>query len=165
MFPVELRNSRTSLQFPYSTGFPEGSCFGKPSHQQSSANACKMLLLLQSQLPASLQSQHLGACTKGHSTLSSLLDAAYTSKKPAGILKSCHIMYENLGGLEPGLVLLYAWIPCHLWGFGNWGPHNKDYSILGSILGSQNLGKLPCAFTKSGDFNALSKAASSAQQA
>ena len=24
------------------------------------------------------------------------------------------------------------------------GPHNKDYSILGSILGSPYLGKLPC---------------------
>ena len=25
------------------------------------------------------------------------------------------------------------------------GPHNKDYSILGSILGSPELGKLPYA--------------------
>ena len=24
-----------------------------------------------------------------------------------------------------------------------WGPHNKDYSILGSILGSPYFGKLP----------------------
>ena len=24
-----------------------------------------------------------------------------------------------------------------------WGPHNKDYSILGSILGYPNFGKLP----------------------
>ena len=28
-------------------------------------------------------------------------------------------------------------------GVQNWGPHNKDYSILGSILGSPYLGKLP----------------------
>ena len=25
-------------------------------------------------------------------------------------------------------------------------PHNKDYSILGSILGSPYLGKLPCVY-------------------
>ena len=24
-----------------------------------------------------------------------------------------------------------------------WGPHNKDYSIFGSILGSPDFGKLP----------------------
>ena len=26
------------------------------------------------------------------------------------------------------------------------GPHNKDYSILGSILGSPDFEKLPCAW-------------------
>ena len=37
-----------------------------------------------------------------------------------------------------------------MWGFPKirgtliGGPHNKDYSILGSILGSPNFGKLPC---------------------
>ena len=37
-----------------------------------------------------------------------------------------------------------------IWGFPEirgtlfGGPHNKDYSILGSILGSPNFGKLPC---------------------
>ena len=25
-----------------------------------------------------------------------------------------------------------------------WGPHNKAYNILGSILGYPNFGKLPC---------------------
>ena len=30
------------------------------------------------------------------------------------------------------------------WGYLFGGPHNKDYSILGSILGSPYLGKLPC---------------------
>ena len=36
-----------------------------------------------------------------------------------------------------------------IWGFPKirgtllGGPHNKDYSILGSILGSRNFGKLP----------------------
>ena len=35
-----------------------------------------------------------------------------------------------------------------IWGFPKikgtfWGPNNKDYSILGSILGSPNFGKLP----------------------
>ena len=29
------------------------------------------------------------------------------------------------------------------YGYLLWGPHNKDYSILGSILGSPYLGKLP----------------------
>ena len=28
-------------------------------------------------------------------------------------------------------------------GVSFWGPYNKDYSILGSILGSPFLGKLP----------------------
>ena len=30
-----------------------------------------------------------------------------------------------------------------IWGTLIGGPHNKDYSILGSILGSPNFGKLP----------------------
>ena len=29
------------------------------------------------------------------------------------------------------------------WGFSVWGPHNKDYDILGSILGSPYLGNYP----------------------
>ena len=29
------------------------------------------------------------------------------------------------------------------WGYHFRGPHNKDYSILGSILGSPHFGKLP----------------------
>ena len=31
-------------------------------------------------------------------------------------------------------------------GYLSGGPHNKDYSILGSILGSPYLGKLPYSF-------------------
>ena len=31
-------------------------------------------------------------------------------------------------------------------GYHFWGPHNKDYSISGSILGSPHFGKLPCPF-------------------
>ena len=29
------------------------------------------------------------------------------------------------------------------WGYLFWGPHNKDYSVLGSILGSPYFRKLP----------------------
>ena len=32
---------------------------------------------------------------------------------------------------------------CQNYGYHFRGPHNKDYSILGSILGSPYLGKLP----------------------
>ena len=38
----------------------------------------------------------------------------------------------------------------HMWGFPKirgtsyGGPDNKDYSILGSILGSPHFGKVPC---------------------
>ena len=28
-----------------------------------------------------------------------------------------------------------------------WGPHNKDYRLLGSILGSHYFGKLPYVYT------------------
>ena len=41
------------------------------------------------------------------------------------------------------------------WGYLFGGPNNKDYSILGTILGSLYLGKLPCrvcAFGAGGEY-------------
>ena len=35
------------------------------------------------------------------------------------------------------------WLKIYMSGFLIGGPHNKDYSVLGSILGSPNFGKLP----------------------
>ena len=50
---------------------------------------------------------------------------------------------------ELRMLILIAVVQDFLYGFPNnlkyhfGGPNNKDYSILGSILGSPNFGKLP----------------------
>ena len=38
-----------------------------------------------------------------------------------------------------------------IWGYHFRGPHNKDYSILGSILGSPYIGKLPYSESRGPD--------------
>ena len=43
----------------------------------------------------------------------------------------------------PGLVLGIVYGSFPKLGVPFWGPNNKDYSILGSILGSPYFGKLP----------------------
>ena len=48
------------------------------------------------------------------------------------------------------------------WGYFFGGPHNKDYNISGSILGSPDFGKLPCGSRiplRTGGLNKLGPAA------
>ena len=51
-------------------------------------------------------------------------------------------------GICRGFVYIYIYMGVSQnWGYHFRGPHNKDYSILGSILGSPYLGKLPYMYT------------------
>ena len=47
----------------------------------------------------------------------------------------------------PNLKSLYTGVS-HNWGYLTGGPHNEDYSILGSILGSPHFRKLPYPLTE-----------------
>ena len=49
-------------------------------------------------------------------------------------------------GVWDPMLLLITWEFPKIRGTLFGGPHNKDYSILGSILGSPNFGKLPHVF-------------------
>ena len=55
----------------------------------------------------------------------------------------CHLGFQLLGRQPRRRRLRSACGGFLKLGVPFWGPHNKDYSILGSILGSAYLGKLP----------------------